>query len=40
MCPEISKFRAERFEQGEILAVASPGDMERVDQALRAVLDL
>lgn len=40
MAPDVSPFRPVRFEQGKLLGYVSDEDMERVDRALRAVLDL
>lgn len=40
MAPDIAAFRPGRFEEGKLLGYLSDGDMERVDRALRAVLEL
>jgi mRNA-degrading endonuclease toxin of MazEF toxin-antitoxin module len=40
MASDISQFRPLRFEQGKLLGYLSPMDMERVETALRAALDL
>ncbi|MFF4902307.1 type II toxin-antitoxin system PemK/MazF family toxin [Streptomyces sp. NPDC001068] len=40
MAPDISAFRPQRFEQGKLEGYVSAADMERVDRAVRAVLDL
>ncbi|MFC5802087.1 type II toxin-antitoxin system PemK/MazF family toxin [Streptomyces formicae] len=40
MAPDIAGFRPERFEEGKLLGYLSAEDMERVDRAVRAVLDL
>jgi mRNA-degrading endonuclease toxin of MazEF toxin-antitoxin module len=40
MAPDIHQFRPVRFEQGKCLGYLSSADMERVDRAVRAVLDL
>ncbi|MFG2986155.1 type II toxin-antitoxin system PemK/MazF family toxin [Streptomyces sp. NPDC048258] len=40
MAPDVSAFRPQRFEEGKLLGFLSPEDMERVERALRAVLDL
>lgn len=40
MAPDIAAFREQRFEQGKFLGYISDADMERVERAVRAVLDL
>ncbi|MEU5599335.1 type II toxin-antitoxin system PemK/MazF family toxin [Streptomyces sp. NPDC020298] len=40
LAPDIAAFRPLRFEQGKLLGYLSEADMERVDRAVRAVLDL
>jgi mRNA-degrading endonuclease toxin of MazEF toxin-antitoxin module len=40
MAPDIAAFRPERFEQGKREGYVSAEDMERVERAVRAVLDL
>ncbi|MEV6653976.1 type II toxin-antitoxin system PemK/MazF family toxin [Streptomyces sp. NPDC051219] len=40
MAPDIAAFRPQRFEQGKCLGFLAGEDMERVDRAVRAVLDL
>ncbi|MGW4087006.1 type II toxin-antitoxin system PemK/MazF family toxin [Streptomyces sp. NPDC004822] len=40
MAPDIAAFRPERFQQGKLLGYVSASDMERVERAVRAVLDL
>jgi mRNA-degrading endonuclease toxin of MazEF toxin-antitoxin module len=40
MAPDIAAFRPERFAQGKLLGHVSAADMERVERAVRAVLDL
>ncbi|MGA5127765.1 type II toxin-antitoxin system PemK/MazF family toxin [Streptomyces pseudogriseolus] len=40
MAPDIASFRPQRFEQGKLEGYVSEEDMERVDRAVRAVLDL
>ncbi|MFI8206687.1 type II toxin-antitoxin system PemK/MazF family toxin [Streptomyces sp. NPDC085937] len=40
MAPDIAAFRPVRFEQGKLVGYLSAADMERVDRAVRAVLDL
>ncbi|WP_127361673.1 type II toxin-antitoxin system PemK/MazF family toxin [Actinacidiphila soli] len=40
MAPDIAAFRPQRFEDGKLLGYLSADDMERVERAVRAVLDL
>ncbi|MGW3627618.1 type II toxin-antitoxin system PemK/MazF family toxin [Streptomyces sp. NPDC000880] len=40
MAPDVAAFRPKRFEEGKLLGHLSGEDMERVERALRAVLDL
>ncbi|MGW0930039.1 type II toxin-antitoxin system PemK/MazF family toxin [Streptomyces sp. NPDC002644] len=40
MAPDIAAFRPRRFEEGKLLGHLAPGDMARVETAVRAVLDL
>ncbi len=40
MAPDIAAFRPRRFEEGKLLGYLPSEDMERVDRAVRAVLDL
>ncbi|MFF1600713.1 type II toxin-antitoxin system PemK/MazF family toxin [Streptomyces mirabilis] len=40
MAPDIAAFRPQRFEQGKFEGYISAADMERVERAVRAVLDL
>ena len=40
MAPDVSSFRPQRFEEGKYLGDLSADDMERVERAVRAVLDL
>lgn len=40
MAPDIAAFRPQRFEQGKFEGYVSAEDMERVERAVRAVLDL
>lgn len=40
MAPDVAAFRPRRFEQGKLLGYVSAEDMERVERAVRAVLDL
>ncbi|MFD8335629.1 type II toxin-antitoxin system PemK/MazF family toxin [Streptomyces solisilvae] len=40
MAPDVSSFRPQRFEEGKLIGYLRPEDMDRVDRALRAVLDL
>jgi mRNA interferase MazF len=40
MAPDIASFRPQRFEEGKLLGYVSGSDMERVERAVRAVLDL
>ncbi|MFB8120613.1 type II toxin-antitoxin system PemK/MazF family toxin [Streptomyces sp. NPDC056465] len=40
MAPDIHQFRPQRFEEGKCLGYLSRTDMERVERAVRAVLDL
>ncbi|MFG2408717.1 type II toxin-antitoxin system PemK/MazF family toxin [Streptomyces brevispora] len=40
MAPDIHQFRPRRFEEGKLLGFVTPADMERVERAVRAVLDL
>ncbi|MCG8971857.1 type II toxin-antitoxin system PemK/MazF family toxin [Streptomyces sp. CL12-4] len=40
MAPDIAGFRPQRFEQGKLEGYLTATDMERVDRAVRAVLDL
>lgn len=40
MAPDIAGFRPQRFEDGKLIGYLSTEDMERVERAVRAVLDL
>ncbi|MFJ4988707.1 type II toxin-antitoxin system PemK/MazF family toxin [Streptomyces sp. NPDC088732] len=40
MAPDISSFRPQRFEEGKLRGYLSAEDMERVERAVRAVLEL